>query len=336
MPTLQQLHIEEIELDKSNPRIQRALEMYGDHITAERIALALKEGSDEGPNALSSFTKLKKSIIKNGGIITPIIVNRKMNRDVCVEGNTRLWIYRELKSSVRNGTWSTIPSLVYENANQEQMDAIRLQAHLIGPRQWDPYSKARYLTHLWENELLAYEEIIEYCGGNRNDVEKNIAAYKMVETFYRPLVEDTDFDHTRFSGFVEFQIPRVNYAVFQAGFNQTDFSKWLHERRIYPLQHVRKLPEIFNDEEAKKAFFEFNSEEAVKILQRPTCDELVDNLEIEDLLEGICNKLGIMSYEDSLCLRNDRDSLRSLCAALSNSMRVIEFFSDSVCKDMES
>ena len=67
MPTLEQLAINEITLDTTNPRIQRALEMYGDEVTAERIALALKEGSDDEPSANTSFNRLKNSIIKKWG-----------------------------------------------------------------------------------------------------------------------------------------------------------------------------------------------------------------------------------------------------------------------------
>ena len=40
-----ELPIESIELDKNNPRIQQYLEIYGDNITSEAIALALSGAS---------------------------------------------------------------------------------------------------------------------------------------------------------------------------------------------------------------------------------------------------------------------------------------------------
>ena len=304
MPILEQIPIDQLTLDKTNPRIQRALEMYGDEITAERIALALKEGSDDAASANSSFNRLKNSIIKNQGIITPIIVNRINGNNVCIEGNTRLWIYKELNNGESTSNWSNIQCLVYENAGPEKVDAIRLQAHLIGPRPWDPYSKARYLHYLWNEEYLGYDEIIEYCGGNRKSVEDSIAAYNLVENVYRPMLEyDTDFDHTRFSGFVEYQNDDVNRAVYAAGFDEKDFSNWLHHRQITRLEHVRDLPRILKDDEARNVFLTKNSTEALKILNRPSIDELVNKLELEDLLYAIQLKIGSITYEETVTLK---------------------------------
>lgn len=304
MPVLEQIPIEQITLDTTNPRIQRALEMYGDEITAERIALALKEGSDDAASANSSFNRLKNSIIKNQGIITPIIVNRISGDNVCIEGNTRLWIYKELNNGESTRNWSCIQCLVYENAGPETVDAIRLQAHLIGPRPWDAYSKARYLHYLWNEKYLSYDEIIEYCGGNKKSVVDSIAAYKLVENVYRPMLEhDADFDHTRFSGFVEYQNDDVNRAVYAAGFDEKDFSKWLHYRQITRLEHVRELPRILKDDEARNAFLTKDSAEALKLLNRPTIDELVNKLELEDLLYAIQTKIGSVTYEETVTLK---------------------------------
>ncbi len=330
MPTLEQLAINEITLDTTNTRIQRALEMYGDEVTAERIALALKEGSDDEQSANTSFNRLKNSIIKNGGIITPIIVNRKNDANVCVEGNTRLWIYRELaeSSGVDCSVWSYIQCLVYEDAGPEQMDAIRLQAHLIGPRPWDPYSKARYLHYLWNKEYLSYDEIIEYCGGNKKSVEDSISAFKLVEEVYRPMLKfDIDFDHTRFTGFIEFQDPKVRHAVYDAGFEDKDFSMWLHSRKISRLEHVRSLPNILKDDGAKEVFLKKDSKEALRVVNRPSLEELIAKLSLEELLEAIRTKIDGMTFEDTRMLKNDPGSMQS---TLSETCEIIDEFSKSV------
>ena len=69
--THETIPVDEIELDRSNPRIRKFLEMYGDDPTSEQVFLALAAGNDDesdrqvGP----TFQKLKQSIITNGGII---------------------------------------------------------------------------------------------------------------------------------------------------------------------------------------------------------------------------------------------------------------------------
>ena len=96
------LPVDQVELDTRNPRIRRFLEIYDENTkrTEEQIAFALNaaiDSGDEGLKDATTPTKLRESIVANGGIRQPIIVNRRKDGSiVCVEGNTRLWIYRSL------------------------------------------------------------------------------------------------------------------------------------------------------------------------------------------------------------------------------------------------
>ncbi len=332
MPTLTKLSIKEIEMDKTNPRIQRALSMYGDEITAERIALALKEGSgDENGGSTTTFNRLRNSIKKNKGIINPIVVNKKQNEYICIEGNTRLLIYRDFyeeREKADDEQWLYIPCLVHENADEEEIDAIRLQAHLIGPRQWDPYSKAKYLHYLWNVEYLTTDQIIEYCGGSRRQIEDNITAYNMVEEVYKPLLKNKeDFDHTRFSGFVEYQDPKIQEAVLDAGFDTKDFSMWLHKRnKIKRLEHVRLLPKIMQNKEAKETFLREGSEAADRILKQPSLEELIEKLDIKEFLEAVQRKINTLRYGEIEQYKKDPDMLE----IIEETIRKLEDFKESI------
>ena len=134
--------IDQIELDLENPRIKQWLEIYGDNITSEGIALALS--ASNGTTSTSTYSTLKESIKVNKGIINPIIVNRNADgRLVVIEGNTRLQIYKEFAEADPEGPWKEIIAIVYDALPIEQVHAIRLQTHLVGPREWDPFSKAK-------------------------------------------------------------------------------------------------------------------------------------------------------------------------------------------------
>ena len=91
------LPVADVELDKTNPRIRRFLEFHVGEPTYDQIALALDVAGATNEDAQGSTTpeKLKRSILSNGGIMQPIVVNREPNgRHICIEGNTRLYIYR--------------------------------------------------------------------------------------------------------------------------------------------------------------------------------------------------------------------------------------------------
>lgn len=135
---LQNLRIDEVELDRENPRIRRFLEDYEGEPSYEQIALALGvEGRDASGEMQGATTpeKLRNSILTSGGIVQPIVVNETADgRFVCVEGNTRLYIYRSCVAEEVPGSWTHIPALVHQALTPIGIDAIRLQAHLVGPR----------------------------------------------------------------------------------------------------------------------------------------------------------------------------------------------------------
>ena len=93
------ISIDQVELDINNPRIKKFLEMYSGEPTAEQLFMALgADGDEKETETAPTFNKLKQSIITNGGIIQPIIVNRSTDgRNVCIDGNTRLALYRSFR-----------------------------------------------------------------------------------------------------------------------------------------------------------------------------------------------------------------------------------------------
>jgi hypothetical protein len=236
--TFEMVGISSIELDIDNPRIARVLEMYPSPTPDQiHLALGVNDSPVDGDPIGTTFYSLQQSIRTHGGIIHPIIVNREpTGRLVAIEGNTRVAIYKRFSDEDGGTNWNEIPAMVYEALDQAEIEAIRLQAHLVGPRSWDPYSKAKYLYRLRNQHHLTWNQIVDFCGGKQREAQEYVDAYQDMEKHYRPvLTSDGDFDQTRFSAFVELQKPRVKQAILAAGFNLTDFSKWVDQRRIHPL-----------------------------------------------------------------------------------------------------
>lgn len=300
MPTLKMLAVDEVLLDVGNPRIARVLEKYGDNPNAEQINLALGGGSPsslDGDKSGTTFQSLKESIRTNGGVINPIIVNRRPDGVyVVIEGNTRVAIYRDFKRQNLQGDWNLIPALVHDNLDLSDQDAIRLQAHLVGPRQWDPYSKAKYLNYLRNCEHLSLNKVIDFCGGRKPEVLSYIDAYNDMETYYRPILEDeSDFDPTRFSAFVELQKQRVQQAIVSAGYDKEAFSRWVDERLIDPLATVRDLPRILDNKRSREKFLHEGAKEALKELVLHEGGNLAD-ASMDSLVNELTNRLRSISF----------------------------------------
>jgi len=245
-----ELGIYDVQYDDENPRIKGALEKYGKNISAERIHFALQNSSEEQTS--SSFHHLKMSIKAINGISERIKVAERDGKHVCIDGNTRLAIYRDFAKRDEHGSWDKIPCLVLRDVSQLDIEKIRVTAHLLGSRPWPAYEKAKYLDYLRFKKYMDYDELIALCGGSRTDIERQIRAFEDMNEYYRDKVDDADFKIDRFSGFVELQKQGIKEAIFQAGFTLEDFGNWIHRGNIKALADVRRLPKVLRDSEARK------------------------------------------------------------------------------------
>ncbi len=323
---LVRLPVDDLVLDQSNPRIARLLEYSAGHVTSEQMQLALAAETEQS-NGQTTYHSLRVSIQTNRGIIHPIIVNRCDDGDVVIEGNTRTLIYREFNEKEPRGHWSEIPCLLYHDLPPEEIDAIRLQAHLVGPREWDPYSKAKYLNHLRNSQHLTWEQVVDFCGGQSNQARNYVAAYNDMEQYYRAAIESDDqFDATRFSAFVELQRPPVLKALLDNKFDKSDFAVWVHQRLIHPLYTVRSLPAILSDNKARDVFLQDGAQAARRELEAPSSEDVIKDASLHQLAVEISRRVLGMSYSDLNALRQDvasveataladaRDNLIQLCS----------------------
>lgn len=304
---LENLNVADIEFDRNNPRIRRFLEMYEDTPTPEQIYLALGAGGDEDSAGGVTFEKLKNSILTSRGIIQPIIVNRLSDgRLICVEGNTRVAIYRSFVDEGIAGNWARIQSIVHEQLHDTEIEAIRLQAHLVGPRPWDPYSKAKYLHHLRTRELLPLAQIVDFCGGRQKDVLESINAYQDMERYYRPILpDDTSFDATRFSGFVELQKTGIKDALRRSNHTLEEFAHWIHHGKLYPLATVRSLPRILKDAEAHQIFLKQDAQRAIKVLDKPDLEKTLQDANLGQLARGLIRAIAELPWAEVQRLRTN-------------------------------
>lgn len=326
------LSINDIDLDLNNPRIKQWLEIYGDEITSEAIALALSASS--GASNTSSYTALKESIRVNRGIINPIIVNRNSNGTcVVIEGNTRLQIYKEFASMDPEGPWNEIIAIVYDKLPEENIHAIRLQTHLVGPRDWDPFSKAKYLNQLSNIDKLPMSMIISFCGGKGAEIKKLIEAYTDMVTYYFPEASsaEMDPDPREFSKFAELQNSAVTQALLVHKYSKTDFAKWVVGGNIDTAQNVRRIPAILANLNAREVFMKSTISEAVKYLN---IDEKgskgLSAASMNDLVVELVHRCRDIEFKHIKSLRDDpryleqKNNIGELIGELSDILKEVE------------
>jgi hypothetical protein len=333
---LVELSVDEIEIDINNPRIAHYIEIYSGELTAEQISLALTVGNPNKMDSIggTSFRSLKESIKANRGIINPIIVNRVGDKKTVVEGNTRLKIYHDFRTRESgkedyDDAWDSIMALVYDNLGQESIDAIRLQAHLVGPREWDPYSKAKYLAMLYNNELIPRSKLVDFCGGSERRVKDYIDAYDDMETYYRPQLEDeSQFDAKQFSGFIELEKKSIQSSLIENGFSKRNFAKWLIDGKLKPLTLIRRLPKILSDSEAQELFKKKGAREADNFLIAKSTGEMdLNQAGLIQLIDAITEKIGTIPFLELQSMKgneNDILSVQSLLGVVESLLDIID------------
>lgn len=323
------LPIESIDLDLENPRISQWIKMYGSNLTSEAVALALGGGEKA-----SSYAALKESIKVNGGIINPITVNRSStNEYTVIEGNTRLQIYKEFAKSDPEGPWKTIPSLVYDNMPIDEIHAIRLQTHLVGPRDWDAFSKGKYLHQLSEIDKMPMAKIISFCGGQASEIRGFIDAYVIMNDNYFPkaISAGIDPDPREFSKFREAQKKPIREAIAAHGYSMEDFSSWVINGNVDTAQNVRKIPAVLANQDAKKVFLSTNISEAEKYLYKES-DKTIDlsKCKIDELVVALTVKVRNITRKESKALcsspsaQRERDNMRDLFDELNDIISEME------------
>ena len=301
------LPIESVNLDVENPRIKQWLEIYGEEITSEAISLALSASS--GHSSTSTYTTLKESIKVNKGIVNPIIVNKQSDgKLVVIEGNTRLQIYKEFAVSDPLGPWKEIIAIVYDDLPDKDIHAIRLQTHLVGPRDWDPFSKAKYLNQLSNIDKMPMSMIVSFCGGKSNEIRKLIEAYTDMQTYYFPaaVAMEMDPDPREFSKFVELQNSSITRALIAHKYDKSDFAKWVVNGNVDTAQNVRKLPAVLANSLAREEFLKNNISEAEKYLNaNDTGSKDLTKASMDDLVVELIKRCRNIEFQYVKSLKND-------------------------------
>ena len=313
--TLRLIPTQQIDFDRENPRIKVALEKYGDKLDEQRIRFALQTAT-EGSSSASSYRSLKDSVRAARGISVPIVVWADNDRFKCIDGNTRLAIYRELHEEGSLGEWTNINCLVLDNPDQRDIETIRVTAHLVGAREWPAYEKARYLHYLRNVEFMDYDELIARCGGNKSTITQQIDAYHEMNEFYRDVNSDDAFKTDRFSGFVELQKAGIKDSIFEAGFDLHDFGRWIRNGNIYRLADVRNLPRVLADDMAKETLDGGgvrSIEDAIEVAEEnrkkkdvvpSPADTPVAKAGIAALAEALLHKVKFLPRADYIALRD--------------------------------
>ena len=291
--------INQIYLDLENPRSKYSnnTQNQGDPFDeSQQTTTAALLRQHQGEAKDYNVEGLKQSIIASGGIMNPIWVKLEGEKHVCIEGNTRLMLYKNLAQELPDeDTWKAIPAIVYENITPQKEHELKLTAHIVGARQWRPYNKAKYALELQLNSILDWSEITNIVGGQVSDLKKQVQA---VEDFDKFFVSKYGTNHNdKFSHYIELEKrPNAQASMDRHGIKKEEFAEWVADNLFKKAINVRDLGEILENQEAFKAFKVDGYPGAQPFLNKKKIN--LGEVEAIDLSDELQNKLLGLSVDD--------------------------------------
>lgn len=166
-------------LDPKNQRIQFLMTSKGFGLTDAEIEEELWK---------QDYVKqLANSILDNGGLLSPIIVQPN---GVVVEGNSRLVACRRLIKISEEKKITPPPDVLNLPAEvlPEGLDDKKLvwllgEWHIAGKHEWDPYEQAEYIYKMWKDEGQTYDTLVNHLRMSKSTIRQKINAYEMMRDY---------------------------------------------------------------------------------------------------------------------------------------------------------
>ncbi len=308
---IEYIPIDEIYLDVENPRSKYSDpysigDPFDEQKQAQTSAL-LRQQDGDGATGYS-VQSLKQSIIQSEGIVNPIWIKKVMDKWVCIEGNTRLCIYKDLqKEHPDDTTWNKIPAITYTDITPDIESKLKLTAHIVGTRDWKPYNKAKYVIDLMNTDLT-FEEISEIVGGRVGELKRQVAAVQKFDKHFLP-ISGGDKSHRKFSHYIEREkSASAQFALDEHNISEEEFAEWVQDKKFGMAINVRKFKEIADNPDAFKAFKANGYKAATTFLES---DDLVDlgEIELKELSDEIKKRFQRIDFEGML---DDKELILSL------------------------
>jgi len=154
---------------EENPRIYSILQSNDNPATQQEIEEILFK--------MEHVKQLRISIDQNGGIIDPLIVVKRNNNYIVLEGNSRLAAYRLLaqKDLIK---WKEVKcSVLPDTISDDDIFTLLGQYHLIGRKDWSPFEQAAYLFRKKESSNIETDILAKSVGLPSNVVKQYLRVY---------------------------------------------------------------------------------------------------------------------------------------------------------------
>jgi hypothetical protein len=251
--------VDQCELDPSNPRIQ--------YLIGQRAGGLPPNELDELIWGKDAVKALAQSILQNGGVYDPIIVQRLNGKYRVREGNCRTVASGHLLEQFPNDPrFVTMPAMIFDvDLTEEDLAVLLADMHVAGKIRWDAYEQAKHVHDLFKVYGKTYDWLSNHLRLSKSKINELLSAYQATTEFLslHPAPENV----RKFSLFYELMRKKDLRERFAQDMQfKQRFHKWLSDGKVTDSKQVRDLPAVLASPDALKALDKDGFDEASKVL----------------------------------------------------------------------
>jgi hypothetical protein len=257
--TTARLPLAEIQLDPANPRVQYLVGQTGGDITQAQL--------DDLLWSKDQVKALAQSILQNGGVREPIIVQKVGGTYVVREGNCRTVACKRLAEQYPgDDRFGLIPAQIYETSlSEEDLAVILADMHVGRKISWDAYEQAKVIHDLSTIHGKTYDWLSNHLRLSKGKISESLKAYKAATDYLATSPDPANVK--KFSFFQEvMKKPELRSRFEESPAFRNDFHRWLDDEKLTDARQVRSLPSILANEDAVKALNDRGYEAASRVL----------------------------------------------------------------------
>ena len=247
------IEVEKIDLDKENPRIKAALENPSivDDASYDELRLQLEHAMSAGGGS-RGWRRLRRSIKAAGRALQRITVVEVDDRYVCIDGNTRVAIYKDLQDKNEPGDWGYIEADIIMDSDPAEVE----KTHRTGPDD-QPHRGTKRLVALQTRKVSACFEIRreDELEGNRRAVrrggkqKRDANQHGCIRVVWRSTgnrCRRTTSRKTATAHSKRWSRLRMVKTLEEHGKSMEDFNRWVEKGVLRTDAEVRDLRKVLN------------------------------------------------------------------------------------------
>jgi len=248
---IEMLKVVDLHFYPLNPRISSILMNFKGKISDSVIHELMYKHQPEATRTLYRRIKL------DGIVNEPLIVYKNKT----LEGNTRLWVVRELynkeKTKKNKERWLYVPCrVVTEKLSDKEINFILCNVHIKKKKDWQPFEQACYFAQMHEKEGMNYNQISKLTEFGYWKVSDYIKTFQEMRKRKEKPEKFNYYYETIRQPDVKKEIKKHKISILDV------VQKKIKEGKIKSASDVRKISTILKDDRAKKVFF--NGEANIK------------------------------------------------------------------------